>query len=91
MTDSKNLTIPTDTMMVSLKIWGFFLIFNKMSLPFTIISFVLLAMILICKNYVDYYKATDEKGNKHKIDSLFKYSKLLFILNIFGLFIVEIY
>lgn len=44
----------------SLLIWVFFLIFNKMDIQYTIISIIGLFIILVLKNFVDYYDATKE-------------------------------
>lgn len=72
---------PVTNMIYSLVIWIFFVIFNKMSLTFTIISFILLAIILICKDFINYYKANDEK-DIDKVKNLENFVNNIFIINI---------
>ena len=79
-TDPNNKVIPTENMTKSLVIWIFFVIFNKMSLTFTIISFILLATILICKDFIDYYEANEPDSDKAK--NLKDFVSNVFIINI---------
>lgn len=72
---------PIVNMVYSLVIWIFFVIFNKMSLTFTIISFILLAIILICKDFINYYKENKEK-HSDKIKNLEDFVNNIFIINI---------
>ena len=81
-TDDENNTRPDQTMIIALQIWIFFLIFNKMSLSFTIMSFVLIACLLVAKNYTDYYTKLDEKKHQEKIITLQKTSTNIFMLNL---------
>jgi hypothetical protein len=80
-TDPNNKVIPTENMTKSLVIWIFFVIFNKMSLTFTLISFVLLATILICKDFIDYYEANEEKDGD-KVKNLKDFVSNIFMINI---------
>ena len=61
-TDKENKISPDKNMIFALKIWVFFLIFNKMNLYFTGLSLFLISTVLIGKNYIDYYRA----NNKNK-------------------------
>ena len=81
-TDNENNTRPDHTMITSLQIWMFFLIFNKMGLSFTVMSFILIACLLVSKNYTDYYTKLDEKKHREKIITLQKTSTNLFMLNL---------
>ena len=68
--------IPTKHLKDSIGIWILFIIFNKMSIPFTVITFILLFLTLVCKNWIDYYNANDKEKNKEyirKIDILSQY------------------
>jgi len=81
-TENENNNRPDHLMITSIQIWIFFLIFNKMSLPFTIMSFFLIASLLIAKNYTDYYIKLDEKKHQEKIITLQKTATNIFMLNI---------
>tara|TARA_B110000285_G_scaffold175618_1_gene197030 strand:+ start:2295 stop:2897 length:603 start_codon:yes stop_codon:yes gene_type:complete len=81
-TDDENNTRPDQTMIIALQIWIFFLIFNKMSLSFTVMSFILIASLLVAKNYTDYYTKLDEKKHQEKIITLQKTSTNIFMLNL---------
>jgi len=74
--------IPTDHFKNTLGIWILFLVFNKMSIPFTIVTFFLLFSVLICKNWIDYYNANDKEKNKEQIDNLDNISKYLLLSTI---------
>ena len=68
----------------SLIIWIFILIFNKMNLLFTLISFTLLAILLVIKNYYDYYT----KNNiEIKTDLLYNLFNTVLYANIIVIFI----
>jgi Ca2+/Na+ antiporter len=76
-TDSSN-TSPTDNIIFSVQIWIFFLMFTKMNVKFTISAFMLLGVLLILKNYVDYYKTHNDKNkNKDKIKYLQRVSTIV--------------
>lgn len=85
-TSKDNLISPYQTMVTSLSIWIVFLIFNRMTLLFTIISLIILASLLVLKNYIDYFDAQDKKEkenkNKDKIEKLLHYAKILFLINL---------
>ncbi len=59
-------------------IWVFFILFNKMTLPFTISSFIGLFGILFLNNYIKYYKEDKDK-DKNIILLLEKINNYLFI------------
>ena len=67
-----NNVIPTKNILLSFLIWILFLIFNKMSMPFTIISVILLISLLLIQNYKSYYESQDEDKYKKIIESLKK-------------------
>ena len=69
-----NNVIPTKNILLSFLIWILFLIFNKMSMPFTIISVILLISLLLIQNYKSYYESQDEDKYKKIIESLKKIS-----------------
>jgi hypothetical protein len=77
---SDNSVSPTIHLNYTLIIWLFFLIFNKMSLRFTILAFSMLFLILVCKNWIDYYTAIDEKKYKDEIDTMQNMSQYLLLL-----------
>lgn len=61
---SENNIIPTNNILLSFLIWIFFLLFNKMSLPFTIITVILLISLLLIQNYKSYFES--QNNNKYK-------------------------
>ena len=67
----------------SLLIWGFFLLFNKMTITVTGITFILLLVILIMKDYVDYYTKADAEQNQEQIILLLRYIEIIFFCIIF--------
>ena len=79
-TNSDNNLNPLAVMARSLMIWGFFVIFNKMTLGFTLLAFAGLFAILICKNFADYYYKQDKEKNKDLVESLIKISESLFVI-----------
>ena len=60
-------------------IWVFFIFFNKMTLPFTITSFIGLFGIIFINNYIKYYENEDKNKNKDIILSLEKINEYLLI------------
>jgi len=68
-------------------IWLLFLIFNKMNIFFTSLTFLLLFTTLRCKNWIDYYKANDEEKNEEKINKLERISKYLILSIIISIII----
>lgn len=77
---------PKYNIMCSLVIWIVFLLFNKTPIEFTFIGGLLLVLILICKNFIDYYEANNKEENKDIIDKLNKVSVYL----VYSLFIIII-
>jgi len=61
---SQELTHPVFLMMQSVTIWVFFLLFNKMDMAFTIIVLIGLFMILVMKNFADYYRKIEGGGSE---------------------------
>jgi len=57
---------PSINIIKALSVWAGFLMFNKMSLPFTITVFILLMAVYIIDNYNQYYKK--HKKNTDKLD-----------------------
>jgi hypothetical protein len=51
-----NTTPPHYNIIESIKLWLFFIIFNKMNKNFTIISFLIIILIILIKSYMDYYQ-----------------------------------
>lgn len=76
---SEKSVIPTDHFKNTFGIWILFLGFNKMNIPFTIVTFLLLFSVLLCKNWIDYYDETDKEKNKEQIDKLNKISNYLLL------------
>jgi hypothetical protein len=60
----------------SLAIWISFLIFNKMDIQYTIISIIGLFIILVLKNFIDYYVSSNE--NTDRIPVLLQGMNLIF-------------
>ena len=56
---SQEVTHPLLLMTQSVTIWIFFLLFNKMDIAFTITTLIGLFVILVMKNFADYYKKID--------------------------------
>ena len=61
---------PVDLFKQAVSIWAFFLMFNKMEMFFTAMVVAMLAMLLICKNYITYYQKQDAEKNKEIINTL---------------------
>jgi len=72
-------------------IWLFFLIFNKMDLPYIIIVSFILFATLICKNYISYFNTHEDKKYKEKIPFIEDVSNILItfsvLISIVGFFI----
>lgn len=77
---SNKKVIPTEHYKNTFIIWILFLIFNKMNIHFTIFTFMLLFLMLICKNWIDYYNANDKEKNKENIIKLHNISKYLMLI-----------
>ena len=82
---------PLDIIKQTLLIWVFFLIFNKMDVYYTAIVAFLLFSILLCKDYLKYYKTENEKENNEKIvyleDIVDKIVIVTLLITIVGFFI----
>ena len=57
---SDNPGTPLETFKLSLIIYVLFILFTKMSLEFTILIFILLAIVYVFGSYIDYYKKNDK-------------------------------
>ena len=71
---------PHINMLSTIFIWFFYLILNRTPIQFTGICVFLLMLILITKNYIDYYQAHDEKKNEDKIKFLKKSASYMIYL-----------
>jgi len=78
---------PLENLKKCLTIWVCFLMFTKMHLPITIVTFILLCIIYFILNYENYYKS---QNNTEKVLEMKKYSRVLYYLIIvcvgFGFF-----
>ena len=84
-----NETPPHSVFIDSLIIWVFILIFNKMNVLFTLISFILMAILLVVKNYYDYYKKNNIEIKTyflHNIFSTILYANIVVILIGFAIY-----
>jgi hypothetical protein len=74
---------PLQTLISVIKYYCFFMMFTKMNLYFTVLSFVLMFIVTVIKNYIKYlaYKLSDEKeNNKPDINFIAKLDKFKEIL-----------
>ena len=71
---------PSWVILRSLMIWFFFILFNKMTLGFSLVAFSGLVAILLCKNFADYYHGQDGKKNKEIVDLLINSSEKIFVI-----------
>ena len=65
---SSNNIHPADLAKYSFFIWALFLLFTKMTLPFTITTFVLLALLYILHSFIAYYKHQGEEKHRDDIE-----------------------
>ena len=72
---------PTVNLQKAMMVYGFFLIFNRMSLPYTILSILLLCTILVFKHYIDYYHSNDI--NPLQVQQLINICDFLFLIIVF--------
>jgi hypothetical protein len=79
LSNNKEIVSPLVNFKNAILIWGAFLIFNKMSLIFTILAFGLITIKLVLYNYIEYY---NKKGYTAKAQKLETYYSHLFNLNI---------
>ena len=70
-TDNKNLS-PLDNFISALKIFIMFIIFTRMSLPFTIAAFFGVVSLYVMNEYIDYYESDKEKNQEiiHKLNQV---------------------
>ena len=61
----------------SISIWGFFLLFNKVDIQYTIASIIGLFLILVLKNFVEYYSSTN---NNEIVPELIKIMEILSVV-----------
>ena len=80
-TDNKNLS-PLDNFISALKIFILFIIFTRMSLPFTIAAFFGVVSLYVMNEYIDYYESDKEK-NQEIIHKLNKVNNILLYVLIF--------
>ncbi len=84
-TDNKNLS-PLDNFISAFKIFILFIIFTRMSLPFTIVAFLGVVSLYVINEYIDYYESDKEK-NKEIIYKLNKMNNILLYIIIFVIII----
>jgi hypothetical protein len=53
---------PLDTLKLTLIIYVLFILFTKMSIEFTVIVFLMLALTYVINSYINYYKENDKKN-----------------------------
>jgi 4-hydroxybenzoate polyprenyltransferase len=80
-TDDKNLS-PLDNFISAFKIFIMFIIFTRMSLPFTIVAFLGIVSLYVINQYIDYYESDKEK-NKEIIHKLKRVNNILLYIIIF--------
>ena len=70
-TDNKNFS-PLDNFISALKIFIMFIIFTRMSLPFTIAAFFGVVSLYVMNEYIDYYESDKEKNQEiiHKLNQV---------------------
>ena len=94
---SNNHIHPGELANYSLFIWILFVLFSKLTLPFTIVIFILLALMYIIHSFIDYYNHQGEEKHKNDIENLKiieKYTKSTIILMViigFILYFMEQY
>lgn len=66
----ENRQSPVGILKQAVYIWTFFIMFNKMNISFTLVVLAMLAMLLLCNNYIAYYKHDDSEKNKEVIETL---------------------
>lgn len=74
---------PTDVAKNALIIWILFIFFTRMSLPFTIIGFSLIAIRYILHTFVEYYEKDSKDKNKkiiHQINTFSDYLERIIML-----------
>lgn len=88
---------PFDTLKFSFLIWIFFVLFTRMTIEFTIIVFVLAAILYYLITLVDYYKIDKLKDRTKDIERVkryihvLKYMIIIFILIGFVLYFMKQY
>ena len=70
-TDNKNLS-PLYNFISAFKIFILFIIFTRMSLPFTIAAFFGVVSLYVLNEYIDYYESNKEKNQEiiHKLNQV---------------------
>ena len=61
----------------TLAIWAFFLLFNRLDIQYTMAAIIGLFLILVLKNYVDYYSSSED--NAALVDGLLGTMDILFV------------
>ncbi len=74
--DDEDTTHPIDNLFHALQIWVLFVLFTKMTVPFTIVTFIFICLIFISKQFIHYYKTI---GN---IDDISKIGMIEYITSI---------
>lgn len=71
---------PGDLAKNSLIIWIMFVLFTKMSLPFTIVAFIILTVIYVLNSFNEYYKNEGEEKHRQEIESISMINRNTYIL-----------
>ena len=72
-TTSENI-YPLHQLQGAFGIWLFFLMFTKMNIYFTVVGFILLALLYACKNFENYWK---KKENEKNVNYMVNKSKII--------------
>jgi hypothetical protein len=77
-TSSEDPSHPTITTLYTFLVYILFLLFTKMSITFTIVTFILLACNYIIGSYINYY--TQKEPKNPRIKQFEKYKQILYLL-----------
>jgi hypothetical protein len=77
---SNSVISPTTHIYKALFVWLFYVLFTKMNMLFTTLTFFMLLAIYICNEYISYYKKT--KDNEEKIEKIEKMKQVVSALSI---------
>jgi len=75
-------TYPPKRFLSAIFIWVLFLLFNRMSVNFMLVSIVMTVGLLVCDNYIKYYTDLDAAKYKKNIEVISTISNVLLYSNI---------